>query len=112
MEVTLCVKMKTIPCEESVLCHNKRNKNIAFPSYPDHYLKEMMHPRSKTGLIVAQLDGELDKQQTDCTHQGHGRAEHLVWLTLYLLSQTLPKHKVAAKVTSWKEQTCQASSHC
>ena len=64
--------MKTIPCEESVLRHNKRNKNIAFPSYPDHYLKETMHPRSKTGLIVAQLDGDLDKQQTDCTHQGHG----------------------------------------
>ena len=31
----LCVKMKTFPCEESVLCHNKRN---CFPSYLDHYL--------------------------------------------------------------------------
>ena len=32
---TLCVKMKTFLCEESVLRHNKRN---CFPSYLDHYL--------------------------------------------------------------------------
>ena len=33
---TLCVKMKTFLCEESVLPHNKRK---CFPSYLDHYLK-------------------------------------------------------------------------
>ena len=32
---TLCVKMKTFLCEESVLRHNNRN---CCPSYLDHYL--------------------------------------------------------------------------
>ena len=36
---TLCVKMKTFLCEESVLRHNKRN---CFPSYLDHYLNRII----------------------------------------------------------------------
>ena len=46
---TLCVKMKTFLCEESVLRHNNRN---CFPSYLDHYLILLLLPVTEYACSV------------------------------------------------------------
>ena len=49
LKMKMKMKMKTFLCEESVLCHNKRN---CFLSYPDHYLISNMYCNTIVIVVI------------------------------------------------------------